>query len=73
MVIEKDAAGSNDVLLDVPSVAERLGCTPRYVRRLVMERRIPFVKLGGSKVRFSAMELEEWINDQRVDPTHREV
>ena len=57
---------SSDVLLDVPSVAERLGCTPRYVRRLVMERRIPFVKLGGSKVRFSALELEQWIDTQRV-------
>ena len=57
-----------DVLLDVPSVAERLGCTPRYVRRLVMERRIPFVKLGGSKVRFSVIELEKWIDAQRVSP-----
>jgi len=58
---------ANDVLLDIPSVAERLGCSTRYVRRLVLERRIPFVKLGGSKVRISAIELEKWINDQRVN------
>ena len=62
---------SSDVLMDVPSAAERLGCTPRYVRRLVMERRIPFVKLGGSKVRFSVIELEKWIDAQRVSPVRR--
>lgn len=49
----------------------RLDCTPRYVRRLVMERRIPFVKLGGSKVRFSVNELEKWIDAQRVSPVRR--
>ena len=65
------AETSSDVLLDVPSVAERLGCSPRYIRRLVMERRIPFVKLGGSKVRFSALELEQWIDTQRVEPATR--
>ena len=65
------AGTSSDVLLDVPSAAERLGCTPRYIRRLVMERRIPFVKLGGSKVRFSALELERWIDTQRVEPATR--
>ena len=65
------AGTSSDVLLDVPSAAERLGCSPRYIRRLVMERRIPFVKLGGSKVRFSALELEQWIDAQRVEPSTR--
>ena len=65
------AGTSSDVLLDVPSAAERLGCSPRYIRRLVMERRIPFVKLGGSKVRFSALELEQWIDTQRVEPATR--
>ncbi len=68
-MIRNHAGTSSDVLLDVPSAAERLGCTPRYVRRLVMERRIPFVKLGGSKVRFSALELEQWIDTQRVEPS----
>ena len=70
MTMTRNHAGtSSDVLLDVPSAAERLGCSPRYIRRLVMERRIPFVKLGGSKVRFSALELEQWIDTQRVEPS----
>ncbi|MHB8335727.1 MAG: helix-turn-helix transcriptional regulator [Acidimicrobiales bacterium] len=70
-ITRNHAAALSDVLLDVPSAAERLGCTPRYVRRLVMERRIPFVKLGGSKVRFSALELEQWIDTQRVGTAKR--
>ena len=32
-----------------------------------MERRIPFVKLGGTKVRFVASDLDEWIVGQRID------
>lgn len=33
-------------LLDITALAERLGVAPRHVRRLVAERRIPFIKLG---------------------------
>ncbi len=33
-------------LLDILAVATALGITPRHVRRLVAERRIPFFKVG---------------------------
>ncbi|MEM1334419.1 MAG: helix-turn-helix domain-containing protein, partial [Actinomycetota bacterium] len=33
-------------MLGVPQLAERLGTTERFVRRLVCERRIPFFKVG---------------------------
>ncbi len=33
-------------LLDLPAVAERLDVNHRYIRGLVAERHIPFVKLG---------------------------
>ena len=36
------------MLLDGSGVARHLGITERHVRRLVSERRIPFVKLVGS-------------------------
>ena len=55
-----------DSLVDIHGAAERLGCTERYLRRLIHERRIPFMKLGGSKVRFSLTELEAWVEEQRV-------
>lgn len=56
-----------DVLLDVHSAAIRLGCSERFIRRLVQERRIPFFKVGGSKIRFSSRDIESWIEGQRVN------
>jgi excisionase family DNA binding protein len=53
-------------LLDTAAVAEILGITPRHVRRLVAERRIPFVKVGRF-VRFDSGELDVWLDQQRVD------
>ena len=55
-----------DMLLDIAAAAEKLGCNERFMRRLVQERRIPFVKLGGTKVRFSLRELDQWVEGQRV-------
>jgi excisionase family DNA binding protein len=55
-------------LLDIQSAANRLGCSERFVRRLVQERRIPFVKLGGTRVRFMDADLDKWVASQRVEP-----
>jgi excisionase family DNA binding protein len=52
-------------LLDIRSAANRLGCSERFVRRLVQERRIPFVKLAGTRVRFLDADLDKWISGQR--------
>lgn len=51
-------------LLDLPAVAERLGVNHRYVRRLVAERRIPFIKLGHL-LRFDPCEIEDWLDRAR--------
>lgn len=55
------------VLIDITAVARRLGVTPRHVRRLVFERRIPFVK-WGHLVRFDPDEIDAWIDASRVAP-----
>ena len=55
-------------LLDVHALAERLGVTPRFIRRLVHERRVPFLKLGKF-VRFDRREIDEWIDECRRPPT----
>ena len=52
-------------LLDVASLAERLGVTERFVRRLVAERRIPFLKLGKF-VRFDPRAIESWLDSATV-------
>lgn len=53
-------------LLDVSSLAERLGVTERFVRRLVHERRIPFLKIGHY-VRFDPADIDELISHARVE------
>jgi len=55
-------------LLDIRAAADRLGCSERFVRRMVQERRIPFVKLGGTRVRFVDADLDKWVAGQRVEP-----
>jgi excisionase family DNA binding protein len=37
------------------------------MRGLVQERRIPFVKLGGTKVRFLVTDLDRWVSAQTVE------
>ncbi|MEM7093719.1 MAG: helix-turn-helix domain-containing protein [Actinomycetota bacterium] len=56
----------DDVLLDVDSLAHRLAVSPRFVRRLVEERRIRFLKIGRH-VRFDPADVERWIEAQRVE------
>jgi len=52
-------------LVDIATVAASLGVGVRHVRRLVAERRIPFVKVGHY-VRFDTAELSVWVDDRRV-------
>lgn len=53
-------------LLDVDQAAEHLAVTPRFVRTLVAERRVPFLKIGKF-VRFDADDLDAWLDSCRVD------
>jgi excisionase family DNA binding protein len=54
-------------LLDIPKLAEHLGVTDRHVRRLVDERRIPYVR-WGRRIRFDPDEVARWLEAARVDP-----
>ena len=53
-------------LVDISAVAAELGVTVRYVRRLVAERRIPYIKLGRL-LRFDPGEVERWLERSRVE------
>ena len=52
-------------LMDIEAVAAHLGVQVRHVRRLVAERRIPFVK-WGHLLRFDPEEIARWIESARV-------
>lgn len=52
-------------LLTIATLAECLGITERHVRRLVAERRIPFLKLGHF-VRFDPDDVARWMDEKRI-------
>jgi excisionase family DNA binding protein len=66
-VAVNDRVGEAEVLLDIDGLAARLGVTSRFVRRLVEERRVPYLKIGRL-VRFDPSDVESWISAGRVAP-----
>jgi excisionase family DNA binding protein len=58
-------ASSTSRLLTIIEVAQALHVTERHVRRLVQERRIPFIK-WGHLIRFDPAELRAWVEASRV-------
>lgn len=54
-------------LLDVADAARHLGVTEPFVRRLVLERRVRYYKLGKF-VRFRAPDLDAFVEAGRRDP-----
>jgi excisionase family DNA binding protein len=61
-----------DTMLTVDQAAERLGTSARFVRRLVFERRIAFVKVGRY-VRITTADLDAFIAAGRVNAMRREA
>ena len=59
--------GPDRELVGIPWVAARLGVTVRMVRRLVSQRRIPYLKVGGH-VRFEPEEVERFIDGCKRPP-----
>ena len=56
-----------DGLWNLETVAKRLGVSTRHVRRLVQERRIPYIK-WGRPLRFDPVEIEAWLDERRRPP-----
>jgi excisionase family DNA binding protein len=56
-----------DRLLTVDAAAERLSTSVRFIRRLIAERRIEFVKVGRH-VRITETALADFIEAGRVQP-----
>lgn len=55
---------NREPLMDLPTVAERLGVNQRHIRRLVAERRIPFLK-WSHLLRFDPVEIDAWVDQAR--------
>lgn len=54
-------------LVGIGEVADILGVDVRHVRRLVHERRIPFIK-WGHLLRFDLADISDWIDVHRQHP-----
>lgn len=57
-------------LLAINEVAERMSVTPRFVRRLIAERRIRYYKLGRH-VRLAQDDVDEWVRQRSVEPSRQ--
>ena len=51
--------------LDVQGASEYLGTAPRFIRRVVFERRIPHYKVGG-RLRFNRRDLDTYVRTTYV-------
>jgi excisionase family DNA binding protein len=56
-----------DRLLTVEAAAQRMSTSVRFIRRLIAERRIEFVRVGRH-VRISESALTDFIDAGRVEP-----
>lgn len=54
-------------LMDLDGLCNYLGFTPRYVRRLVAEDRIPVTRLAR-KLFFDIEEIDRWIKRSTSNP-----
>jgi excisionase family DNA binding protein len=55
-----------DTLLSVEQAAERLGTSVRFVRRLIAERRIAYIRVGRH-VRIAEADLASFVAAGRVE------
>jgi excisionase family DNA binding protein len=58
-------------LLDAAEAAKYVGTTENHIRRLVTERRIPYVKLGkerNARLRFDTARLDAWVAENSYEP-----
>ena len=53
-------------MISIRELAAELGVTDRYVRRVIAERRIPYVKVGHL-VRFERCEIDRWVESNRIN------
>ena len=53
-----------ETLMTIADVAEKLQLTEATIRKYVLAKVIPYIKIGAA-IRFRPSEIEEWINDNQ--------
>ena len=52
-------------LWDIEQLSNHLAVSERYVRRMVYERKVPYLKVG-KYVRFDPAEITDWLAQMRI-------
>ena len=53
-----------DTLMTIADVAEKMQLTEAAIRKFILQKTVPYIKIGGS-IRFNPSEIEEWIKNYR--------
>ena len=53
-----------DTLMTITDVAEKMQLTEAAIRKFILQKTVPYIKIGGS-IRFNPSEIEEWIKTYR--------
>lgn len=61
-----DASDQLPRLLTIDTLAAHLDVTERFVRRLVEDNRVPYLKVGKF-VRFHPDDINDWLANTRID------
>jgi excisionase family DNA binding protein len=61
-----DASDRLPQLLTIDALAAHLDVTERFVRRLVEDNRVPYLKVGKF-VRFHPDDINDWLANTRID------
>ena len=56
-------------LITAEEAAELLSCSPKTVKRMAMQAKIPAMQIGN-RWRFRASLLDEWMRDQLLSGRH---
>lgn len=55
-------------IMGIDELAAYLGTTPRHVRRLKYDGRIPFTMVGG-RIRFRRSDIDVWLDENTQWPS----
>jgi excisionase family DNA binding protein len=58
-------------LAEVRALGAYIGCPKGYLRRLLFERHIPSLRVGGTKGRFMLADLDAWREAHHVEAVIR--
>lgn len=52
--------------LKTASLAKMLNLSPRYIRQLVADGRLPYVRVGVRTILFDLDQVQGWIDEHRI-------